>query len=51
MSVGKGLGERILVFLELGEYCDGYQKSCVTLYIHILVFHVLDCKKDNNNIK
>ena len=38
-------------FLELGRHCDGYQKSCVTPYMHILVFHVPDFIKANGNIK
>ena len=38
-------------FLELGRHCDGYQKSCVTPYMHILVYHVPDFMKAYGNIK
>ena len=37
--------------LQLGVYCDGYEKSCVTPYMHILVFHVPDFIKNNRNIR
>ena len=28
------------LFLSIGEYCDGYQTSNITPYIHIMVYHI-----------
>jgi len=38
-------------FLQLGAYCDGYQNGNITLYMHIMSWHIPEFIKKYGNIK